>query len=149
MPHDILEIYAKDNELNGIKADGTKIKVLIVDDSLAFRRLISRILTETGYEVVGEVVDGKSALLKVSELSPDVITMDVTMPELDGPDAVDAIKRNHPNANIVMVSAMGHQELVEESIKRGAKGYILKPLTEAQIPKMLKTIKKAAVGSVG
>jgi len=146
MSNDILQIYAKDKELNGIKDDGTRIKVLIVDDSLAFRRLISRVLTETGYEVVGEVGDGKSALLKVAELSPDLITMDVTMPELEGPDAVDAIKRNHPNANIVMISSMGHEELVEKSIKKGAKGYILKPITDAQVPKMLKTIKKAVVG---
>jgi len=146
MVDDILQIYAKDPEMNGIKPDGSKIRVLVVDDSLAFRRLISRVLTETGYEVVGEVADGKESLLKVAELNPDVITMDVTMPELEGPDAVDVIKRNHPNANIVMVSSMGHQDLVEKAIKKGAKGYILKPLTGEQIPKMLKVIKKAVLG---
>jgi len=146
MVDDILQIYAKDPEMNGIKPDGSKIRVLVVDDSLAFRRLIVRVLTETGYEVVGEVADGKEALLKVAELNPDVITMDVTMPELEGPDAVDVIKRNHPNANIVMVSSMGHQDLVEKAIKKGAKGYILKPLTGEQIPKMLKVIKKAVLG---
>jgi len=146
MVDDILQIYAKDPEMNGIKPDGSKIRVLVVDDSLAFRRLIVRVLTETGYEVVGEVADGKEALLKVAELNPDVITMDVTMPELEGPDAVDVIKRNHPNANIVMVSSMGHQDLVEKSVKKGAKGYILKPLTGEQIPKMLKVIKKAVLG---
>jgi len=146
MVDDILQIYAKDPEMNGIKPDGSKIRVLVVDDSLAFRRLVVRVLTETGYEVVGEVADGKEALLKVAELNPDVITMDVTMPELEGPDAVDVIKRNHPNANIVMVSSMGHQDLVEKAIKKGAKGYILKPLTGEQIPKMLKVIKKAVLG---
>jgi len=146
MVDDILQIYAKDPEMNGIKPDGIKIRVLVVDDSLACRRLIVRVLTETGYEVVGEVADGKEALLKVAELNPDVITMDVTMPELEGPDAVDVIKRNHPNANIVMVSSMGHQDLVEKAIKKGAKGYILKPLTGEQIPKMLKVIKKAVLG---
>jgi len=146
MVDDILQIYAKDPEMNGIKPDGSKIRVLVVDDSLAFRRLMVRVLTETGYEVVGEVADGKEALLKVAELNPDVITMDVTMPELEGPDAVDVIKRNHPNANIVMVSSMGHQDLVEKAIKKGAKGYILKPLTGEQIPKMLKVIKKAVLG---
>jgi two-component system chemotaxis response regulator CheY len=146
MVDDILQIYAKDPEMNGIKPDGSKIRVLVVDDSLAFRRLIVRVLTETGYEVVGEVADGKEALLKVAELNPDVITIDVTMPELEGPDAVDVIKRNHPNANIVRVSSMGHQDLVEKSVKKGAKGYILKPLTGEQIPKMLKVIKKAVLG---
>ncbi|MDD5066754.1 MAG: response regulator, partial [bacterium] len=109
-------------------------------------RLLRRILEGVGYEVVSEEGDGMAAVTKYSQLSPDVVTMDVTMPEMDGSVAVDAIRRNHPDARIVMVTSIGDKNLVEECLKLGAKGYILKPIQEKQIQKMLETIKKAAVG---
>lgn len=146
MPGDILETYANDENLNGYKKDGSQISVLIVDDSLAFRRLLKRILESAGYKVVAEVTDGSIAVSKYAELLPDVVTMDITMPEMEGDVAVDAIKRNHPEANIIMVTSLGHKELVQKCISKGAKGYILKPITDKQIPKILSTIKKAVLG---
>lgn len=139
-----LEKYALDYTMNGLKKDDSKIKVLIVDDALAFRRLLTRLLESVGYDVVGEVADGTVAVAKYTQLQPDVITMDVTMPEMEGPIAVDAIRRNHPDVKIVMVTSLGSKDLVQECIKLGAKGYILKPITDNQIPKILQTIKKAA-----
>ncbi len=146
MADDILDVYAKDAKLNGLKKDGSKIRVMIVDDSLAFRRLLKRVFDLTGYEVLAEISDGNDAILKYSTLKPDIVTMDVTMPEMEGTVAVDAIRRNHPDAKIIMVSSLGHKDLVEEAIKKGAKGYVLKPITDATIPKVLETIKKIAMG---
>lgn len=144
MPQDILEVYAKDEKFNGIKKDGSKLKVMIVDDSLAFRRLLRRILETTGY-IVEECADGKDAIAKYSQVRPDVLIMDITMPEMEGHIAVDVIRRNHPDARVVMVTALGHREMIENCIKKGAKGYILKPITDQQIPKVLETIKKVAM----
>ncbi len=136
--------YADDEKLNGLKKDGSKIKVLIVDDSLAFRRLLKKILEEANYEVVGEVADGKQLQTAYAETKPDVVTLDITMPELDGIDALEVLKRNHPDANVVMVTSLGQRDMVEAALQKGIKGYILKPITEKQIPKILETIKKAA-----
>lgn len=144
MPQDILEIYAKDEKMNGLRKDGSKIKIMIVDDSLAFRRLLRRVLETTGY-IVEECSDGKEAIAKYSIVRPDIVAMDITMPEMEGPVAVDIIRRNHPDAKVVMITAIGHKEIVEDCIKKGAKGYILKPLTDSQIPKALETIKKIAL----
>ncbi|MDD5066114.1 MAG: response regulator [bacterium] len=145
MTTDILEIYKKDVKLNGTRSDGSQIKVMIVDDSLAFRRLLKRIFENTGYLVAAEVADGKEAVQQYDKVRPDVVTMDVTMPELEGPASVEAIRKVYPEARIIMVSSLGHKELVEEAIAKGAKGYILKPITDDSIPKVLETIKKTAV----
>ncbi len=144
MPADILEVYAKNEKMNGIKKDGTKIKVFVVDDSLAFRRLLRRILETTGY-IVEEADDGKVAVAKYAQILPDVVAMDITMPEMEGPVAVDVIRRNHPDAKVVMITSLGHKEVVEDCLKKGAKSYILKPITDTQIPKVLETIKKVAM----
>lgn len=144
MPLDILEVYAKDEKLNGYKKDKSQIKIMIVDDSFAFRRLLKRILESTGYKVE-EVENGKEAVAKYSQILPDIIAMDITMPEMDGDEAMDVIKRNHPDVKVVMITSLGHKEKVEECLKTGAKGYLLKPITDAQIPKVLQTIKQAVV----
>ncbi len=142
MFHD-LEKLAADPKLNGYKKNGSKNSVLIVDDALAFRRLLKRVLEGVGYNVVGEVADGTIAVAKYNQLNPDVVTMDITMPEMEGDDAVAAIIRNHPDASIIMVTSLGSKDLVRNCIVRGAKGYILKPIIDRQIPKMLETIKNA------
>lgn len=138
--------YEQDPNTSGYKSDGGKIKVLIVDDSLAHRRMLRKLLEDVGYNVAGEAEDGKGSIMLYSQMEPDVVTMDVTMPEMDGDDAVNAIIKKHPDAKIVMVTSLGHKELVQDCIKHGAKGYILKPITSAQVPKILETIKKAAIG---
>lgn len=145
MAEDILEIYAKNKALNGTRDDGSRIKIMIVDDSLAFRRLLKRIFETTLYEVVSEVADGKEAVSEYRRHKPDIVTMDVTMPEMEGPAAVEAIRKEHPEARIIMLSSLGHKELVEEAMGKGAKGYILKPITDSAIPKVLETVKKTAL----
>lgn len=116
------------------------IKVLIVDDAIFMRASIRRMLETNGFEVVGEAENGLVALKKYFELSPDVVTMDITMPEMTGIEALKAIRQKDPSAKIVMVSAMGQEGLVRESIISGAKTFIVKPFKEDLIVETLKKI---------
>lgn len=106
------------------------VRVLIVDDAMFMRKLLRQILEERGFEVVGEADNGLKATEMYDELKPDLTTMDITMPEIDGIRAVEAIKKNHPDANIVMVSAMGQQEMVTKALQAGAKDFISKPFVK-------------------
>jgi two-component system, chemotaxis family, chemotaxis protein CheY len=101
--------------------------ILIVDDAAFMRMMIKDILTKNGFNVVGEAENGLKAVEKYSELSPDLVIMDITMPEMDGIEAVKAIKGINASANIIMCSAMGQQAMVIESIQAGAKDFIVKP----------------------
>ncbi|MCD6449112.1 MAG: response regulator [Thermotogaceae bacterium] len=116
-------------------------KVLIVDDAAFMRMLLKDIVTKAGYEVVGEAANGKEAVEKYKELKPDVVTMDITMPEMNGIEAVKEIKKVDPNAKIIMVSAMGQQAMVIEAIQAGAKDFIVKPFQPARV---IEAIKKVA-----
>ncbi len=113
-------------------------KVLIVDDAAFMRMLLKDIVTKAGFEVVGEASNGKEAVEKYKELKPDVVTMDITMPEMNGIEAVKEIKKIDPNANIIMVSAMGQQAMVIEAIQAGAKDFIVKPFQPARVIEALK-----------
>lgn len=101
--------------------------VLIVDDAAFMRMMIKDILSKNGYSVVGEAENGAVAVQKYEELNPDLVIMDITMPEMDGIDAVRTIKSKDSSANIIMCSAMGQQAMVIESIQAGAKDFIVKP----------------------
>jgi two-component system chemotaxis response regulator CheY len=114
-------------------------RVLIVDDAVVMRMMIKSILTKNGFEVVGEAQNGVEAIDKYKQLSPDLVTMDMVMPEMDGITAVKQIIASDPNATIIMVTSMGQQALVVEAIQAGAKSFITKPF---QPPKMLETINK-------
>ena len=103
------------------------VRVLVVDDAAFMRMMVKDILTKNGYEVVGEAENGMKALEKYQELKPDLTTMDITMPEMDGISAVKEIKKVDPNAKIVMCSAMGQQSMVIDAIQSGAKDFIVKP----------------------
>lgn len=92
-------------------------RILIVDDAAFMRMMIKDILTKNGYEVVGEAADGLQAVEKFNELNPDLVTMDITMPEMDGIAALKAIKSSHPNATVIMCSAMGQQAMVIDAIR--------------------------------
>ena len=116
------------------------VRVLVVDDAAFMRMMVKDILTKNGYEVVGEAENGMKALEKYQELKPDLITMDITMPEMDGISAVKEIKKVDPNAKIVMCSAMGQQAMVIESIQSGARDFIVKPF---QPDRVLEAVKKA------
>lgn len=107
--------------------------VLIVDDAEFMRLSIRTILEKGGFEVAGEAVNGMEAVIKYKELKPDVVTMDITMPEMTGIDALKNIMEFDPKAKIIMVSAMGQETLVKESILNGARTFIVKPFKEEQV----------------
>lgn len=113
--------------------------ILIVDDAAFMRMMIKDILTKNGYNVVGEAENGAKAIEKYGELKPDLVLMDITMPEVDGIAALKKIKGSDPNAMIIMCSAMGQQAMVIESIQAGAKDFIVKPF---QPDRVLEAVKK-------
>ncbi len=102
-------------------------KILIVDDAAFMRMMIKNILIKEGYEVVGEAENGAQAVEKFKELNPDLVTMDITMPEMDGISAVKEIMKINKGAKVVMCSAMGQQAMVIDAIQAGAKDFIVKP----------------------
>ena len=103
-------------------------RILIVDDSTVMRKNLYVIFTENGHEVVGEAMDGKQAIALYSELKPDLVTMDITMPKISGVEAVDFIVKKDQNAKIIMISALNQKQMVFEALKNGAKHYIIKPI---------------------
>ena len=114
-------------------------KILIVDDADFMRMILKDILTKAGYEVVGEASNGNEGLMKYEEIQPDLVTMDITMPECDGLDGLSKIMCSDPNARVIMCSAMGQQIMVLDAIKRGAKDFIVKPF---QPEKVVASVKK-------
>ncbi|MFJ5963379.1 MULTISPECIES: response regulator [unclassified Bacillus (in: firmicutes)] len=115
------------------------IKVLIVDDAAFMRMMIKDILVKNGFDVVGEAENGAQAVEKYKEMSPDLVTMDITMPEMDGITALKEIKQIDPSAKIIMCSAMGQQSMVIDAIQAGAKDFIVKPF---QADRVLEAINK-------
>ncbi len=115
-------------------------KVLIVDDAAFMRMMIKDIMTKNGYEVVGEAANGAEAVAKYKELKPDVVTMDITMPEVDGIQALRQIKSMDSNAKVLMCSAMGQQSMVIEAIQAGARDFIVKPF---QADRVIEALQKA------
>ena len=102
--------------------------ILICDDAAFMRMMIKDILTKNGYNIAGEAENGQKAVEKYAELKPDLVLMDITMPEMDGIEALKRIKAADPSASVIMCSAMGQQAMVIESIQSGAKDFIVKPL---------------------
>ena len=115
------------------------LRVLVVDDAAFMRMMIKDILTKNGYNVVGEAENGAKGIEKYNELHPDLVLMDITMPEMDGIAALKGIKQIDPNAHVIMCSAMGQQAMVIESIQAGAKDFIVKPF---QADRVLEAVKK-------
>lgn len=114
-------------------------RILVVDDAAFMRMMIKDILSKNGYEVVGEASDGAQAIEKFKETNPDLITMDITMPEMDGITALKEIKKIDPSAKVIMCSAMGQQAMVIDAIQAGAKDFIVKPF---QADRVIEAIKK-------
>lgn len=112
-------------------------KVLIVDDAAFMRVSIKNMLEKNGFSVVGEAENGTIALKKFKELTPDIVTMDITMPEMDGIIALKEIKKVDTSAVVIMISAVGQESLVKEAIISGAKGFIVKPFQEETVVKAL------------
>ena len=113
--------------------------ILICDDAAFMRMMINDILTKNGYTVVGEAENGAKAVEKYAELKPDLVLMDITMPEMDGIQALKKIKEADPSATVIMCSAMGQQAMVIESIQSGAKDFIVKPF---QADRVLEAVRK-------
>lgn len=114
-------------------------RVLVVDDAAFMRMMIKDILRKGGYQVVGEAEDGVRAIEKYRELKPDLVTMDITMPDMDGITAVKEIRQVDDEAVIIMCSAMGQQAMVIDAIQAGAKDFIVKPF---QPDRVLEAIRK-------
>ena len=114
--------------------------ILICDDAAFMRMMIKDILTKNGYNIAGEAENGAKAVEKYAELKPDLVLMDITMPEMDGIQALKKIKETDSAANIIMCSAMGQQAMVIESIQSGARDFIVKPFNQDRV---LEAVKKA------
>ena len=115
-------------------------KILLVDDAAFMRMMLKDVLTKNGYTDLYEAADGAQAVDKYEEVSPDLVSMDITMPNMDVLEALKTIKAKHADANVVMCSAMGQEAMVIEAIKSGAKDFIVKPFKPDRILKTVTTI---------
>ena len=109
------------------------IGVLIVDDAAFMRLSMKMMMEKNGYEVVGEAENGAEAIIKYNELKPDIVTMDITMPIMDGLQALSQIMRLDSKAKVIMITAMGQETMVKEAVISGAKGFIIKPFKEIDV----------------
>lgn len=114
--------------------------ILICDDAAFMRMMIKDILTKNGYTVAGEAENGARAVEKYKELSPDAVLMDITMPEMDGIQALKEIRKVDSGAKVIMCSAMGQQAMVIESIQAGAKDFIVKPFQQERVIEAVKKV---------
>lgn len=112
-------------------------RVLIVDDSAFMRMALKSMLERNGFEVVGEAENGAAGIKKYLELKPDIVTLDITMPEMNGIQVLTRIRAIDPNSKVVMVSAMGQESFERQSIELGAKSFLIKPLIENHVIKTL------------
>ena len=117
-----------------------KARVLVVDDAIFMRRMISEILEENGMEVVGEADTGAAAIKLYNELKPDLVTMDIIMPEMNGIDAVKEIMAIDAQAKIVMCSALGQQALVQEALAAGARDFLIKPFNPSRVIEVISKV---------
>lgn len=115
-------------------------RVLVVDDTAFARMTIRNILEKQGFVVVGEAANGREGVEKYKELRPDVVTMDITMPEMNGLDALKAIMAFDPKAKVVMITAMGQEAMVRSAVLAGAKSFIVKPFKEDHVVNAIKKV---------
>lgn len=116
-------------------------RVLVVDDAAFMRITIKNLLSKNGFEIAGEAENGMQAIAKCTELQPDIITMDITMPEVSGIEALKEIMKTRPQTVVIMVSAMGQEGMVKEAVMLGAKGFVVKPFKEEVIMAALSKFK--------
>ncbi len=127
---------------DGTKPDGAAYRVLLVDDSIFVKKQLDQILSSEGFEIVDTASHGVEAVDKYKSLHPnvDLVTMDITMPGMDGVTALEKIVQFDPTAKVVMISALGRQDLVKKSFMLGAKNYIIKPLDRKKVLERLKSV---------
>lgn len=114
--------------------------ILIADDASFMRMMLREILAKYGYTVIAEATNGKDMLRKYEEYKPDLVTLDITMPEMNGLDALKKLREKHPEANVIMCSAMGQQAMVIEAIQNGAKDFIVKPFQPDRVAEAVKKV---------
>jgi two-component system, chemotaxis family, chemotaxis protein CheY len=134
-----------ERKTEGLSDEGAPYRVLIVDDSMFITKQIGQILTSEGFDVIGTAENGQEGVEKYKELYPnvDVVTMDITMPKMDGVTALEKIVEFDKDAKVIMISALGKQDLVKKSLLLGAKNYIVKPLDRKKVlERVLMTLKK-------
>ena len=122
------------------KQDGKPVRYLVVDDSVFARKNLQRILAMFGGTVAGEAGDGRAAIEAYEQLQPDLVLMDVTMPDMEGIEAAERIINQHPQARIVMVSSVGYQENVSEALRKGAMYFVQKPPKPEQLYEVIKRV---------
>ncbi|HEX8427551.1 MULTISPECIES: response regulator [Hymenobacter] len=110
-----------------------KNRILIVDDSFYMRTMLKNVLTDAGYEVVGEAANGQQAIEMAAATKPDLITLDVILPDNTGLDVLKGIRENDPDVKVVMCSAVGQEVIVNEALESGASAYIVKPFSEEKV----------------
>jgi len=115
-------------------------KILLVDDAAFMRKMIKDVLSKSGYTELYEAVDGADAVEKFAEIAPDLVIMDITMPNMDGLEALKAIRAKDGSANVVMCSAMGQESMVMDAVRSGAKDFIVKPFKADRVLKTVSTI---------
>ena len=115
-------------------------KILLVDDAAFMRKMIKETLSKNGYTELFEAVDGADAVEKFSEIGPDLVIMDITMPNMDGLEALKAIRAKDGSANVVMCSAMGQESMVMDAVRSGAKDFIVKPFKPDRVLKTVTSI---------
>lgn len=113
------------------------ITVLVVDDSKTSRKMLTDVLTRMGLEVIGEAVNGEDGFLKYKELRPDIVTMDITMPVMNGLESLLLIKHEDENAKVVMITAAGQKNNLMQAVKAGAEEFLTKPLEEDEIRRVI------------
>ncbi len=134
-----------ERKAEGKKETGESFRVLVVDDSMFVSKQITQILTSEGFDVIATAADGEEGVERYKELHPniDLVTMDITMPKMDGVTALEKIIEFDKNAKVVMISALGKQDLVKQSLMLGAKNYIVKPLDRQKVlERIVSTLKK-------
>ncbi len=132
--------------------DGQPVRYLIVDDSVFARKNLAQMVESFGGQVAGEAADGVSAISEYDRLTPDIVLMDITMPQMEGIEAAEQIVRKHPGARIVMVSSVGYQENIVAALQRGARHFVQKPVKPEVLYEVIKYVmrdEQAASQSAG
>ncbi len=122
------------------RKDGQPVRYLVVDDSVFARKNLSRIIETFGGKLIGEAGDGKTAITEYDRLKPDIVLMDITMPQMEGIEAAEKIVQQHPDARIVMVSSVGYQENIVAALQRGARHFVQKPVKPEVLYEVIKYV---------
>ena len=123
-----------------LRKDGQPIRYLVVDDSVFARKNLSRMIESFGGQVAGEAGDGRAAIAEYDRLHPDLVFMDITMPEMEGIEAAERIVRQHPEARVIMVSSVGYQENIVAALQRGARHFVQKPVKPEVLYEVIKYV---------